>query len=432
MRMFDLIEKKKNNEELLDSEIEFIIEGYVKDKIPDYQISALLMAICFNGLNERELKSLTLSMAHSGHMIDLSVIDGPTVDKHSTGGVGDKTSLVLTPLVSACGAKVAKMSGRGLGHTGGTLDKLASITGYDYNVDEESFIKQVQDIGIAIIGQSDNLVPADQKLYALRDVTATVNCVGLIASSIMSKKIASGADNILLDVKYGNGAFMQTKEEAHLLAKTMIKIGKSLNKNTGATISNMEQPLGNAIGNSLEIIEVINTLKGKGPKDLEELCLQEGAHILLQAGICNDETEAYKLLQETIKNNKGFEKFKELIAYQGGDTKLLDNPELFDQAQYQEEIKSLKTGYIKTLKAKDLGIVAMKLGGGRLKKNDDIDCSVGLVLNKKIGDYVEKDELLVKVYSNEPLNEEIIEEIYKAYDIIVDKVEKPKLIEEVL
>ena len=312
MRMVDLIEYKKNNGEFNQQQIQFIIDGYVDGSIPDYQMSALLMAICFQGLTAKETAMLTQAMEYSGDIIDLSKIEGVKADKHSTGGVGDKTSLVLGPIVAACGGKVAKMSGRGLGHTGGTLDKLESIPGFNIYVSEEDFIKQVNDIGLAIIGQSATLVPADKKIYALRDVTGTVSCIPLIASSIMSKKLASGADTILLDVKYGNGAFMQTLEDAKKLAQTMIDIGKHCHKDTRATISSMSQPLGNAIGNSLEVIEAIETLKGKGPQDLEELCLKAGSTMLVQAKLYQDEKEAYKALQEVISNGKALEKLKEI------------------------------------------------------------------------------------------------------------------------
>ena len=312
MRMVDLIEYKKNNGEFNQQQIQFIIDGYVDGSIPDYQMSALLMAICFQGLTAKETAMLTQAMEYSGDTIDLSKIEGVKVDKHSTGGVGDKTSLVLGPIVAACGGKVAKMSGRGLGHTGGTLDKLESIPGFNIYVSEEDFIKQVNDIGLAIIGQSASLVPADKKIYALRDVTGTVSCIPLIASSIMSKKLASGADTILLDVKYGNGAFMQTLEDAKKLAQTMIDIGKHCHKDTRATISSMSQPLGKAIGNSLEVIEAINTLKGKGPKDLLELCLKTASLMLLQAKRCKDEVEAMALLKKVHESGKALNKLKEM------------------------------------------------------------------------------------------------------------------------
>lgn len=432
MRMVDLIEYKKNNGEFNQQQIQFIIDGYVDGSIPDYQMSALLMAICFQGLTAKETAMLTQAMEYSGDIIDLSKIEGVKADKHSTGGVGDKTSLVLGPIVAACGGKVAKMSGRGLGHTGGTLDKLESIPGFNIYVSEEDFIKQVNDIGLAIIGQSASLVPADKKIYALRDVTGTVSCIPLIASSIMSKKLASGADTILLDVKYGNGAFMQTLEDAKKLAQTMIDIGKHCHKDTRATISSMSQPLGKAIGNSLEVIEAIETLKGNGPQDLEGLCLKAGSTMLVQAKLYQDEKEAYKALQEVISNGKALEKLKEMVQRQGGDVSYIENPELFEKPSVIMEITSKETGYVKALEAKNLGIVSMKLGGGRMTKDEDVDHAVGLVLNKKIGDHVEIGETLLTVYARNKVSQEIIEEIYQSYTIVDEFVEKPILIEEIM
>ena len=430
MRMVDLIEYKKNNGEFNHQQIQFIIDGYVEGSIPDYQMSALLMAICFQGLTLKETALLTKVMEESGDIIDLSKIEGVKVDKHSTGGVGDKTSLVLGPIVAACGGKMAKMSGRGLGHTGGTLDKLESIPGYQINISEEDFINQVNEIGLAIIGQSASLVPADKKLYALRDVTGTVSCIPLIASSIMSKKLASGADTILLDVKYGNGAFMQTIEEAKELAQTMISIGKHCHKNTRATISSMSQPLGNAIGNSLEVIEAIETLKGNGPEDLRELCLNEGSEMLVQANLYPNKKEAYQALQEVMDNGKALEKFKEMVKSQGGDVSYIENTVLFEKPSAIIELTSKKTGYIQALEAKKLGIVSMKLGGGRMTKEEDIDHAVGLVLNKKIGDHVDIGEKLLTVYARDDLSLELIDEIYQSYAIVDEFVEKPILIEE--
>lgn len=432
MRMVDLIEIKKNNNELNEKQIHFIIDGYVKGIIPDYQISALLMAICFNGLTAQETAFLTKEMEYSGDVIDLSEIDGIKVDKHSTGGVGDKTSLVLGPIVSAAGAKVAKMSGRGLGHTGGTLDKLESIPGFQINKTKEDFIQQVNEIGLAIIGQSASLVPADKKLYALRDVTATVSCIPLIASSIMSKKLASGADTILLDVKYGKGAFMQTKEDAVKLAQLMIDIGKHCHRDTRATISNMNQPLGKAIGNSLEVIEAIKTLKGNGPDDLEELCLQAGSQMLVQSHLYEDEKDAYQALKEVIKNGKGLEKFKQMVKAQDGDVSYIENPERFEKARVIIELPSQKTGYVKSLEARSLGIVAMKLGGGRMTKDEEIDHRVGLLLHKKIGDYVIAGESLLQIHANQDVSDELLEELYQSYEIVEEFVEKPVLIEEMM
>ncbi|MDD8048505.1 MAG: pyrimidine-nucleoside phosphorylase [Thomasclavelia sp.] len=432
MRIVDIIELKKHGEELTDKQIHFVVDGFTKGTIPDYQMSAFLMTVYFKGLTQKETATLTNEMTHSGEVIDLSSIPGMKVDKHSTGGVGDKTSLVLGPLVASCNINVAKMSGRGLGHTGGTLDKLEAIPGMNINVSKEDFIQEVKDIHLAIIGQSEGLVPADKKMHALRDVTGSVDCIPLIASSIMSKKIACGADTILLDVKYGDGAFMQTKREAKLLAKSMISIGKHLKRDTRASISNMNQPLGNTIGNTLEVIEAINTLKGNGPKDLEELCLEEGSLMLLQSKAYTNKEQAYKVLKENIKNGKAFKKFKEMVAYQGGNTKYIDNPDLFEKAPLIIEIKATTSGYIKDVKAKELGIVSMKLGGGRQEIDDKIDYRVGLVLNKKIGDYVDKNEILVYVHAVNNINEEIENEILDAYKITEEFVSKPKIIEEIM
>ncbi len=432
MRMVDLIELKKNNRALTKEQIHFIIEGYCKENIPDYQMSAFLMAICFNGLTKQEATILTDEMIHSGEIVDLKGIEGVKADKHSTGGVGDKTSLVLGPMVAACGVKVAKISGRGLGHTGGTLDKLESIPKIKTQICKEDFIEQVNEIGIAIIGQSTKLVPADQKLYALRDVTATVDCIPLIASSIMSKKIASGSDTILLDVKYGKGAFMKTKEDAIVLARTMIEIGQHLNKDTRAVISDMNQPLGNAIGNTLEVIEAINTLKGKGPEDLLNLCLQTGSNILVQAKRCKNETEAIKLLKRVIKEGRALMKLREMVSYQHGDVSYIDDPTLFKSARIIRPVKAKTKGYIKSIDAKILGIISMKLGGGRLTKNDVIDHEVGIVLNKKIGDRCDDEDILAYIHANNEINQEIIEEFYQAYQIVDFFVKKPILIDEIL
>ena len=432
MRMVDLIELKKNNHELTKEQIHFIIKGYNDGNIPDYQMSAFLMAICFNGLSKHETVILTDEMLHSGEIIDLSEIAGVKVDKHSTGGVGDKTSLVLGPMVAACGVKVAKMSGRGLGHTGGTLDKLESIPGLQIQISKDDFIKQVNEIGIAIIGQSATLVPADQKMYALRDVTATVDCIPLIASSIMSKKLASGSDTILLDVKYGEGAFMQTKEEAKRLAQTMIEIGQHLGKDTRAAISNMNQPLGKAIGNSLEVIEAIDTLNGSGPEDLLNLCLEAGSHMLVQAKKCKNEESALKMLKRVIDTGQALDKFKEMVKYQHGNDEYIGNPELFTKAKLIIEVKAKQAGYIQTLEAKTLGIVSMKLGGGRQTKDDVIDHSVGIILNKKVGDQCKVGEVLAYIHANNEVSDELINELYGAYKIVDFFVEKPILIDEIL
>lgn len=432
MRMVDLIEKKKDGFKHTPEEIHFIVAGYTKGDIPDYQMSAWLMAVCFQGLDKEETAILTKEMMHSGDVIDLSRIQGIKVDKHSTGGVGDKTSLVLGPIVAACGVPVAKMSGRGLGHTGGTLDKLESIPGLHIMIDEEDFVKQVNDCGLAIIGQSGHLDPADKKMYALRDVTATVSCIPLIASSIMSKKLAAGSDAILLDVKYGDGAFMNTIEEAKELARTMIEIGDSLGKDTRATISNMSQPLGYAIGNSLEVKEAIDTLNGHGPEDLLELCLQAGSHMLIQAQKTDSLITARKMLEDAIESKKALRTLCAMVKAQGGDDAFIRHPEMFPKAKELISVYSQKTGYVKDLKAKPLGIVSMKLGGGREKTDDDIDYSVGLVLHKKIGDFVKKGEVLVEVHTNTGLSQELETEIFNAYDFSDEFVGKPQLIDEVL
>ena len=430
--MVDLIEKKKDGFKHTPEEIHFIVAGYTKGDIPDYQMSAWLMAVCFQGLDKEETAILTKEMMHSGDVIDLSRIQGIKVDKHSTGGVGDKTSLVLGPIVAACGVPVAKMSGRGLGHTGGTLDKLESIPGLHIMIDEEDFVKQVNDCGLAIIGQSGHLDPADKKMYALRDVTATVSCIPLIASSIMSKKLAAGSDAILLDVKYGDGAFMNTIEEAKELARTMIEIGDSLGKDTRATISNMSQPLGYAIGNSLEVKEAIDTLNGHGPEDLLELCLQAGSHMLIQAQKTYSLITARKMLEDAIESKKALRTLCAMVKAQGGDDAFIRHPEMFPKAKEVIPVYSQKTGYVKDLKAKPLGIVSMKLGGGREKTDDDIDYSVGLVLHKKIGDFVKKGEVLVEVHTNTGLSQELETEIFNAYDFSDEFVGKPQLIDEVL
>ena len=416
MRMVDLIEKKKDGFKHTPEEIHFIVAGYTKGDIPDYQMSAWLMAVCFQGLDKEETAILTKEMMHSGDVIDLSRIQGIKVDKHSTGGVGDKTSLVLGPIVAACGVPVAKMSGRGLGHTGGTLDKLESIPGLHIMIDEEDFVKQVNDCGLAIIGQSGHLDPADKKMYALRDVTATVSCIPLIASSIMSKKLAAGSDAILLDVKYGDGAFMNTIEEAKELARTMIEIGDSLGKDTRATISNMSQPLGYAIGNSLEVKEAIDTLNGHGPEDLLELCLQAGSHMLIQAQKTDSLITARKMLEDAIESKKALRTLCAMVKAQGGDDAFIRHPEMFPKAKEVIPVYSQITGYVKDLKAKPLGIVSMKLGGGRETTDDEIDYSVGLILHKKIGDFVKKGDVLVEVHTNTGLSKELQKDILDAYE----------------
>ena len=432
MRMIDIIEHKRDGKILTNEEINFFITNYVDGKIPDYQVSALLMAILFRGMSDEEIFNLTNDMLHSGDIIDLSKIKGVKVDKHSTGGVGDKTSLVLGPLVASCGAKLAKMSGRGLGHTGGTLDKMESIPGMQINISEDNFISQVNKIGMAIVGQTGHLVPADKKLYALRDVTGTVDSLPLIASSIMSKKLASGSDSILLDVKVGSGAFMKTLEMGEELAKTMVSIGKYFKKDTRAILTDMDEPLGLAVGNNLEVIEAINTLKGNGPKDLTELCIKAGAIMLLQAKICTSFEEGEKLLQSKIENGEAFKKFVEFVEAQGGDITYVFNTSKFEKAKYEISINSNKSGYITKIDALEIGEFAMKLGAGREKIEDKIDYSAGIILSKKIGDFVNSGDELCKIYTNKENYEEIIKEIKNSFIISENKPKNRKIIYKVI
>ena len=411
MRMYDLIMKKRKGEELTTEEINFFVDGFTKGEIPDYQASAMLMAIFFNKMNKRETADLTNAMVESGDKIDLSNIKGVKVDKHSTGGVGDKTSICLTPLVASLGIPVAKMSGRGLGHTGGTIDKLETFKGFSVELTEEQFMENVNKINIAIMGQSGNLVPADKKLYALRDVTATVDNMSLIASSIMSKKLASGADAIVLDVKVGDGAFMKTPETAKELAREMVDIGNHLGRQTIGVISDMDQPLGYAIGNSLEVMEAIELLKGNGPKDLLELTLTIGSNMLLCAKMAESEEEARKMLMENIKNGKGLEKLKDFVKAQGGDISPIDDYSKFPQAKYVEKVTSPVDGYITKIHAEAFGLIAMELGAGRATKESEIDLAVGIVLNKKRGEKVNKGDVLAYIHSN---NEDKIEKARKS------------------
>ena len=432
MRMVDIIEKKRNGNVLTDKEISFFINGYINEEIPEYQVSALLMAIYFKGMNKEEIASLTNYMLHSGDVIDLSKINGIKVDKHSTGGVGDKTSLVLGPLVSSCGAKLAKMSGRGLGHTGGTLDKMESIPGMTIGIEGDRFIKQVNDIGMAIVGQTGQLVPADKRLYALRDVTATVESIPLIASSIMSKKLASGSDTILLDVKVGSGAFMKNLDSARELAKTMVEIGDSFNKDTRAMLTDMDQPLGLAVGNILEVIEAVNTLKGNGPKDFVELCMSAAKIMLVQAKIAKNEEEAEKMLLEKINSGQAFEKLKEFIAAQGGDVSYIEDVSKFPKSKIIEPIYSNVEGYINKIDALGIGTYAMKLGAGREVLTDIIDYTAGIVLNKKIGDYVNKGEVLCYIHTNKSNYKEIIEGLDNLFEISSSKPVNHKIIYEII
>lgn len=432
MRFVDIIEKKKNKEELTDEEIKFWIDGVTDESIPDYQTSALLMAIVLNGMTDHETAKLAECMMNSGDVIDLSDIKGIKADKHSTGGVGDKTSLALGPIISACGLKLAKMSGRGLGHTGGTLDKLESIEGFNVFLKEEDFKKQVNEIGFAIIGQMGELVPADKKLYALRDVTATVDSIPLIASSIMSKKLASGSDTILLDVKYGEGAFMHTIEDAKKLANAMINIGKKLGKDTRAMITDMNQPLGNTIGNALEVKEAIETVKGNGPKDFTKLVMTAGEIMLVQGKIAKNKNEARAMLEDAINSGKAFEKLKKMVEYQGGNVKQIEDPDLLPQAKFKTQMKSQKEGYIDNIHSMNLGILSMKLGGGREKKEDNINYAVGLEMKVKKGDKIKKDDILATVYHDDKLTDEWIESFYNTFSYSNEKTNPIPVVEEIL
>ncbi|QZY56403.1 pyrimidine-nucleoside phosphorylase [Crassaminicella profunda] len=429
MRMYDLIMKKRNDEELTTKEINYFIQGYTKGEIPDYQVSALMMAIYFQKMNKRETADLTKAMVDSGEIIDLSAIEGVKVDKHSTGGVGDTTTLILGPIVAAAGAPVAKMSGRGLGHTGGTIDKLESFEGFSVDMSVEKFIKNVNEKKIAIGGQTANLAPADKKLYALRDVTATVDNMSLIASSIMSKKIASGADAIVLDVKTGSGAFMKKEEDAFSLAKEMVDIGTHIGRNTIGVITDMDQPLGFAVGNVLEVKEAIDTLKGKGPKDLTELCLVLGSHMLVLGERASTVEEARKILEDIIASGDGITKLKELVKAQGGNPEVVDNPSLLPTASIIEPVLANVDGYVKGIKADDIGRAALVLGAGRETKISEIDLSVGIVLQKKIGDFVKKGEAIATIHANNKEKEKIaMDMIADAYEIVKEKIEVKTLI----
>ena len=431
-RMVDVIEKKRNGEKLTNEEITFFVNGYTDGSIPDYQASALLMAIYFQGMDAEEQASLTMAMVETGDQIDLSSIEGIKVDKHSTGGVGDTTTLILAPLVAACGVPVAKMSGRGLGHTGGTLDKLEAIDGFHIELSEAQFVKQVNDLKLAVIGQSGNLTPADKNLYALRDVTATVDSIPLIASSIMSKKIAAGADAIVLDVKTGDGAFMKTVEEARALAESMVAIGKQVGRNTMAIISDMSQPLGYAIGNALEVKEAIETLKGQGPADLTELCLVLGSKMIVAGGKANSLKEARTMLETVIADGSALELFGKLIEAQGGNAQIIQDTSLLPTATYQIEVLAPTSGYIAKMEADDIGVAAMLLGAGRATKDDEIDLAVGLVLTKKIGDTIQQGEPLAIIHSNTQDVERSISLIQKHITISNDPVSSPKLIGEMI
>ncbi|MGG1419755.1 pyrimidine-nucleoside phosphorylase [Bacillus subtilis] len=427
MRMVDIIIKKQNGKELTTEEIQFFVNGYTDGSIPDYQASALAMAIFFQDMSDRERADLTMAMVNSGETIDLSAIKGIKVDKHSTGGVGDTTTLVLAPLVAALDVPVAKMSGRGLGHTGGTIDKLEAIDGFHVELTKDEFIKLVNRDKVAVIGQSGNLTPADKKLYALRDVTGTVNSIPLIASSIMSKKIAAGADAIVLDVKTGAGAFMKTEEDAAELAKAMVRIGNNVGRQTMAVISDMSQPLGFAIGNALEVKEAIDTLKGEGPEDLHELVLTLGSQMVVLAKKADTLDEARAKLEEVMKNGKALEKFKDFLKNQGGDSSIVDDPSKLPQAAYQIDVPAKEAGVVSEIVADEIGVAAMLLGAGRATKEDEIDLAVGIMLRKKVGDKVEKGEPLVTLYANRENVDEVIAKVYDNIRIAAE-AKAPKLI----
>lgn len=433
MKMYDLIVKKKRGGALTKEEIDWMIRAYTDGDVPDYQMSAMMMAICFVGMTDEETKDLTLAMAHSGDMLDLSAINGIKVDKHSTGGVGDKTSLVLAPLVASLGVPVAKMSGRGLGHTGGTIDKLESFTGFSTSLTPEQFIRNVNTIHIAIAGQTANLAPADKKLYALRDVTGTVDQMSLIASSIMSKKLASGADAIVLDVKTGDGAFMKKEADAIHLAEEMVSIGKLAGKDVSAVISDMDQPLGCAVGNALEVREAIDTLRNQGPADLRELVLVLGSHMVVKAGAADDLSLARTMLEESLSNGRAFEVFKEFVRAQGGDPNEAEHPELLPAARFQETVPAPGDGYVADIATEEIGKICLLLGGGRETKESRIDLSVGLVLCKKKGDAVRKGEPLAVIHANdEELLGQAAERLASAYTLTEMKLEAIPLIKEVI
>ncbi|MCY1024921.1 pyrimidine-nucleoside phosphorylase [Mammaliicoccus sciuri] len=431
MRMVDVIAKKRDRKELTKEEIEFFVKGYTTGDIPDYQASSLAMAIYFQDMTDEERANLTMAMVESGDQIDLSEIEGIKVDKHSTGGVGDTTTLVLAPLVAALDVPVAKMSGRGLGHTGGTIDKLEAVEGFHVEISEQEFIDLVNKDKVAVIGQTGNLTPADKKLYGLRDVTGTVNSIPLIASSIMSKKIAAGADAIVLDVKTGAGAFMKTIEDSELLAHAMVKIGNNVGRNTMAIISDMSQPLGRAIGNGLEVKEAIDTLKGEGPEDLTELVLTLGSQMVVLAKKAETLDEAREKLLEVIHNGKALEKFKVFLENQGGDGSVVDDVTKLPQAQYTFEVKAETSGYVSHIVADEIGVASMLLGAGRATKDDIIDLAVGLVLNKKVGDKVEAGESLVTIYANQEDVKDVEAKILENITISDEQV-KPTLIHKVI
>ena len=431
--MYDLILKKKRGVELTNEEICYMINGYTKGDIPDYQMSAMMMAICFQGMTPEETKNLTLAMAESGDMLDLSAIEGIKVDKHSTGGVGDKTSLVLGPMVASLGVAVAKMSGRGLGHTGGTIDKLESFTGFTTGISKETFIKNVNEIHMAIAGQTADLAPADKKLYALRDVTGTVDQMSLIASSIMSKKLASGADAIVLDVKTGDGAFMKTLDDSKALAQAMVSIGKLAGKKMAAIISDMAQPLGNAVGNILEVKEAIDTLRGNGPKDLEELVLTLGSYMVVAAEKADTLEEAREKLALSLQNGSAFETFKKFVVAQGGCEEEVLHPEKLPVAKYVEDVLCDEDGYVAKIQTEEIGRISLLLGGGRETKESAIDLTVGLVLNKKRGDKVQNGDVLATIHANDKEKlAQAKERLRMAYAIVDTAVQNEAIIKDII
>ncbi|MYL32668.1 pyrimidine-nucleoside phosphorylase [Pontibacillus yanchengensis] len=432
MRMYDIIAKKRDGYTLTKEEIDFFVEGYTNGDVPDYQASALCMAIFFQDMNDEERANITTAMVDSGDTIDLSPIEGIKVDKHSTGGVGDTTTLILGPLVASLDVPVAKMSGRGLGHTGGTIDKLEAVPGFHVEIDKSQFIDLVNTNKLSVIGQTGNLTPADKKLYGLRDVTATVNSIPLIASSIMSKKIAAGADAIVLDVKTGAGAFMKSLEDSKALAEAMVRIGNHVGRNTMAVISDMNQPLGRAIGNALEVEEAIETLKGNGPEDLTELCLTLGSQMVVLAGKADTLDEARQKLEENMKNGKALEKFGTFLKSQGGDERVVEDSSVMPKASYQIELNAKKSGYVSDIVADEIGTAAMMLGAGRATKESEIDLAVGLYLNKKVGDYVEEGESLLTIYANQEDVEDVKEKLYKNITISDEKVSAPTLIHDMV
>lgn len=431
MRMYDLIELKKQGFEMTQEQLHWLVQGFTKGEIPDYQMSAWLMAVYFNGMTDDEMTALTMEMANSGDMLDLSSIQGIKADKHSTGGVGDKTTLIVAPVVAACGVKVAKMSGRGLGHTGGTIDKLESIPGFRTTLDKEEFIQGVNQNGLCVIGQSGNITPADKKIYALRDVTATVDSIPLIASSIMSKKLAAGSDCILLDVKTGSGAFMKTVEDSRKLAQKMVAIGKNAGRKCAALITNMDVPLGYAIGNSLEVIEAVDVLKGQGPKDLYEVSINLCAHMIWMAQIASSFEEAKNMSKEAIKSGRALIKLKDMVKYQGADVSVIDDTDKFPKAKFSYEVLSNKEGYVNKIDTHSCGIAAMTLGAGRCSKEDSIDMAAGIILNKKNGQKVCKGDVIATLYSEkEETFENAKDIILEAYVIGDEKeTEKPLIID---